>query len=133
MNYSPNRLSLTFAQLEHENHPASEELPHDEEFLLRAIGPDQFYPGPSGQTPIPPHHAPPTNPLQRSNQLQWRRTGPNTVSLTGTIRAGSDTTAMGNSGPLINLLSALTGGITAAQPTNPNPGSANSRSYTYSS
>jgi hypothetical protein len=65
--------------------------------------------------------------------LQWRRTGPNTVSITGTIRAGSDTASMGNPGPLINLLSALTGGIAAGQPTGQGSGGANSRSYTYSS
>jgi hypothetical protein len=128
--------------VEHANHPASPESPPGgDEFLLRALmgggphgggPPDQFFPGPSGShSPFPTLLS-----SNRQSNLQWRQTGPNTMTLTGTIRPGidNDHPPLGSPAGLFGglLSSFLTQGMPGGQPPGP-AGGGGSNSFTFSS
>ena len=125
--------------MEHGIYPASPESSGDDDVLFRTFlgahggPPDQFFPGPTGQhSPFPS----PSTPDRQSN-LQWRRTGPNTMTLTGTIRPGTD------NGPHMPSPAGLLGGLLGSflthgmgaggQPPGMAGGGGSGNSFTYSS
>jgi hypothetical protein len=143
---TPRPLTAT-PQVENGNHPASPESPiSDGGFNLGPRGfpggpgpPDQFFPtGSSGApTPFPPRTARGNSPhplglepgghTLDGNGLRWTRTGPNSVSVTGAIRAGPEHAPQS---PLIGqLFGMLTEGLLNAGQQQQGPAS-NTRSYT---